>query len=398
MRFKTIKLDPFSYGPFVRDGLSIKEVAIEAFRRGIVCTRPTVLINLSETGGYTDFIRTVSPLVLNERFNRTVSFTLTKLVKYDDGSYNISNLIFKYCDVAISVSRDKISSTCLKALKCLLSEHKIPLILDTDDDLFAIPKTHPGYASYKKRLPRYIELISMADIISASTKYVLDGLRTHIRQDQKAIVIPNFIDTRIWNLSSACFAQTDHNNTIRALYFGTETHDADLSLVSHCIGKAASILQESYGITLTLTVIGGTRLPLENMTVIEVPEDKRAYPLFAAWIQSIHQDTPFDFGIAPLDLSNPINRSKSNLKFLEYSALGIPGIYTDIEPYKDTIVDMQNGILIKANDSTDWCNAVVNYSTDDNLRLNIARCARDELIDHLLLQDNFEIWQAILEA
>jgi O-antigen biosynthesis protein len=41
-----------------------------------------------------------------------------------------------------------------------------------------------------------------------------------------------------------------------------------------------------------------------------------------------------DIAIAPLEI-NEFNKSKSNLKRLEYVVCGLPAVFTDIEPYKN---------------------------------------------------------------
>ena len=39
-----------------------------------------------------------------------------------------------------------------------------------------------------------------------------------------------------------------------------------------------------------------------------------------------------DFAVAPL-VKNKMNLCKSFIKYLDYSALGLPGIYSNISPY-----------------------------------------------------------------
>jgi hypothetical protein len=50
------------------------------------------------------------------------------------------------------------------------------------------------------------------------------------------------------------------------------------------------------------------------------------YPQFIRSIKA-------DIAIAPLE-DNEFNKSKSNLKMLEYTTLGLPGIYSNVEPYR----------------------------------------------------------------
>jgi glycosyltransferase involved in cell wall biosynthesis len=57
-----------------------------------------------------------------------------------------------------------------------------------------------------------------------------------------------------------------------------------------------------------------------------------------------------DIALAPLTLSD-FNTYKSSIKYYEYSALGIPTIARNLEPYKDDIVHNENGLLYDSLDS-----------------------------------------------
>ena len=56
------------------------------------------------------------------------------------------------------------------------------------------------------------------------------------------------------------------------------------------------------------------------------------------------KDLKFDIGVAPL-LDNNFNRAKSNLRWLEYSALKIPTVASKVEHFKTTIKDGETGFL-----------------------------------------------------
>jgi glycosyltransferase involved in cell wall biosynthesis len=60
------------------------------------------------------------------------------------------------------------------------------------------------------------------------------------------------------------------------------------------------------------------------------------------------------------------NNSKSNIKCLEYCALGIPVIASNVIPYRGTIGDSIKGILID-NTIDDWVNGILHYYSQSNL-------------------------------
>lgn len=62
-----------------------------------------------------------------------------------------------------------------------------------------------------------------------------------------------------------------------------------------------------------------------------------------------------DIGIAPLKDSN-FNRAKSNLRWLEYSAMSIPTVASNIYPFKNSIRNGIDGIV--CNSTQEWYDAI----------------------------------------
>ena len=54
---------------------------------------------------------------------------------------------------------------------------------------------------------------------------------------------------------------------------------------------------------------------------------------YPRYIKGLHGD----IGIAPLEV-NEFNRNKSNIKALEYTAIGVPAVFTKINPYDKMIL------------------------------------------------------------
>jgi glycosyltransferase involved in cell wall biosynthesis len=70
------------------------------------------------------------------------------------------------------------------------------------------------------------------------------------------------------------------------------------------------------------------------------------FPAFAA-------SFGFDIAIAPLVDCN-FNRSKSNLRWLEMSAMKVPTVCSDISHFSQTVRQGVDGFLVKNNDLEEW--------------------------------------------
>src|SRR5262249_58233502 len=53
-----------------------------------------------------------------------------------------------------------------------------------------------------------------------------------------------------------------------------------------------------------------------------------------------------DVGLAPL-LPSDFNRARSDLKYLEYAAHGVAGVYADLEPFRGSVRDGETGLLFR---------------------------------------------------
>jgi glycosyltransferase involved in cell wall biosynthesis len=85
-----------------------------------------------------------------------------------------------------------------------------------------------------------------------------------------------------------------------------------------------------------------------------------------------------DILVAPLDDSRT-SRSKCPNKYLEYSIAGAAGVYSDVSPYSQTIVDGDTGLLV-ADDEASWTAAIARLAEDDALRRSIAAAARRDVL------------------
>jgi glycosyltransferase involved in cell wall biosynthesis len=112
------------------------------------------------------------------------------------------------------------------------------------------------------------------------------------------------------------------------------------------------------------------------------------YPAFARWMT---KNVKWDLAIAPLE-ENVFTRCKSDIKFLDYSVLGIPGIYSRGSVYGETIRHLENGYLAD-NDTESWIEAFELMLTDDELRRQMSGKAQDYVFSTRTLQHCAVQWR-----
>src|SRR5450756_1062879 len=115
------------------------------------------------------------------------------------------------------------------------------------------------------------------------------------------------------------------------------------------------------------------------------------YPRFVPWMR---QQLRWDVAIAPLE-DDAFARGKSDLKYLDYAALGIPGVFSDVRPYRDTVRHRQTGLLA-ANEPKAWAEALEEIVSDGPLRARLARAANAEVHGNRMLKTNVTCWSEVL--
>jgi tetratricopeptide (TPR) repeat protein len=116
-----------------------------------------------------------------------------------------------------------------------------------------------------------------------------------------------------------------------------------------------------------------------------LPPDRYRFTAFASLEAYLQFLRGVDIGIAPL-LSTGYNRCRSDVKFLEYASQGVVGIYTDLEPYRATIVPGETGLLYRTHD--DLIAQLDRLYADPTLRNRIRHQGHAYVANERLLQDH----------
>ena len=267
------------------------------------------------------------------------------------------------------------------------NEHYIPIIYDLDDLLFNLPGSHPEHQAmnYTNALMPMLSALMQADLVTVSTNKLRETL---IDFNENIHVLTNYLDDNLWQVDSNRKVNTNNERVIIG-YMGSSSHKPDLETIAPVLVE----LLAKYGERLRLQ-IWGTELPeilRENPQVSWIPSPTNNYREFAAYFQQ----QKVDILIAPLD-DNLFNRCKSGLKFLEYSALGVPGVYSKLDGYAEMVTHGQDGFL--ADSAEEWKECLVQLIEEPVLRVQMGTKAHQTVMENWLLSKNLSSWQDIFKV
>ncbi len=239
------------------------------------------------------------------------------------------------------------------------------LIYDLDDDLLSIPPDHADAADLRPKARVVEQLVRGASRVWVSTPALARRLKP-LRGD--VVVVPNGLDERLW--ADPPGPRAYRQGPMRVLFMGTATHDADFALVE----PALSRLRDQFGERLHFDMIGvsvRSDLPDWVQRPHVWPSAHLSYPAFVNWIC---QHPGWDVGIAPL-ADTPFNATKSAIKAMDYAALGLSVVASDVEAYRDTLSPDTGALLVPA-DPLAWAETLGRLLRNPRWRQELAARTR----------------------
>ena len=262
---------------------------------------------------------------------------------------NDINMLMQTSNISVwQMLHNKLSISMFLAYRRLLPQKK--LVMEIDDWVFGV---NPESMASDNYFPNSdLEFITERQILNASslvvsTDFLKKEIENHyaywkvnkkmmaeyyrrgkysesanyvkIKRDLRIDVIPNSIDFDIWDK----LKKPKPNKRIRIGWSGGQAHVRDLRILKNVIPRILA----KYDVEFVFFGLFPDYLEVSDRVIhhdIWYSIDK--YPQALA-------DLGLDIGLAPL-CDNVFNRCKSNLRWLEYSALQIPTVASDVEPFK----------------------------------------------------------------
>ncbi len=267
----------------------------------------------------------------------------------------------------------------------------VPVIYELDDNLLDLHRVEPWETYPGDSLRGVVAFLArQADGMIVATPALAERVAA-LRGE--VLIVPNALDERLFDSPPEPFASRSSEVTIG--YMGTLTHEADLRMV---LAPLRALLSHHAG-RVRLELVGGATgqrmaslfegLPFK----MRDPGYEDPYPKFVPWMR---QHLRWDVAIAPLE-DDAFTRGKSDLKYLDYGALGIPAVFSDVRPYRETVRHRETGLLA-ANETGAWAEALEEIVVDGALRARLAEASKTEVHEARMLRTNARRWGDAIEA
>lgn len=229
----------------------------------------------------------------------------------------------------------------------------------------------------KARLDDIKRLVGMADMITVTTPIIADLFRQY---NDNVRVLPNCVDLKEWPE----FPRTGGDD-IRLYWGGGMSHWEDLLLIKEPLRAIFEKYKQARIIMLGWMPKGFEKTFPGRVEFLEW-KNFHAYSYKMASLG-------IDIGLIPL-VDNKFNRCKSNIKWVEMSALRIPSVVSYVSPYKEVndLSDMNLGVFVEGNGSEGWIKGISTLVDNPSLRKEIGSNARSIVEQYYDINSQYHQW------
>lgn len=224
----------------------------------------------------------------------------------------------------------------------------IPVIMDIDDSLWNAHKTS-AFKPTSQHIENFFKVCGLMSKVTCSTLPLAEDLQ---ERGISASVIPNVMSSE--EFTGKLTTRTSRQK-MRILWSGSDTHQDDLEQI---VGVVKATRNE-----YDWVFMGYCPPAIKDDVTFIKKTGIGAY-------HRVMREIGAHVGIAPL-VNSQFNRCKSNLKILEYGAMGLATVASNVYPYRGS-----PGALVEVDDFAGWISALADLENEE-FRIQSARIARE---------------------
>lgn len=317
----------------------------------------------------------------------------------------------------------------LSLTRALKAMYGVPMVAECDDDLWSVQPSSNAYKKYRTMHPgenltikeispqevhlydgdkrgrvieeedgkyywitleaggnfrdNFTEFVRESEGVTTTTEVLADVFRQY---NPYVHILPNCLDVPRWK-QAGC-APKRKTDRVCVAWLGGIQHFDDLYLLKEVIPDMLRANPK-----------------IDFLTTMAVPEfwekvadefPNRFFTVPFAPIQSWPEHLGglgIDIGLAPLNGAK-FNRSKSNLKYIEFAALGIPAVFSPLPPYAE-VDDGRTGF--HAANEKDWVDCILRLAEDAGCRKKVGKAAQEHVFGEYDIAKKAIMWKDAYE-
>lgn len=284
---------------------------------------------------------------------------------------------------------------------------QIPIIMEMDDNWWDVDPNSPSYFHWRpggEAQATARAQCERSDYFQLSTFPLKRQMCGEFGKYDRSYINPNLIDFDLWDRKRKQYNVKAPKGKIRIGWGGSCTHYSDFKLIlpvlARIMEKYPNVEFYDRGMKADFFVYKKEVREFDKLVGRIVTRQKSPLPLervkvlngcnFMRWPDAIAR-MGIDIAIVPL-VDSKFNAAKSNCRYLEFSALGIPGVYADVYPYSNTVTNGVDGFVPFMNKLEKWEECLSELIEDENLRRTMGEAARTKVWEQYSLQNNIGVW------
>lgn len=262
------------------------------------------------------------------------------------------------------------------------------VVYDIDDDIFNIDRDNPASRVIgRDEQLAAVSCMGLADVVTVSTENLARVVVDVIR-GKEVVVIPNAVDMSDGWTPTPFTGSPDGMK--RIFWQGGDTHGEDWM---ECAEAVDAVMGEREDVRVV--ILGFLPPVVVSMLKKDSWKDRVEFLEFRSpeTYFEMMRHVRAEVGLAPLR-DSVFNRSKSCLKFLEYSAMGMPTVASKVRPYSDVIEDGVDGFLVES--AQGWFEAITVCLDRKRERLAMLERARAKVRERFDAVNMAKEWRKVL--
>jgi glycosyltransferase involved in cell wall biosynthesis len=230
-----------------------------------------------------------------------------------------------------------------------------------------------------------IKMMRIADTVTVSTPELMEWVCKYVEQE-KVYYFKNTLDFSMW--PKPHFGLKEEGKDYIIGFAGSESHKTDLRELDGSLEIVNSTINKKDKTNVRFGFFGLMLKEFWNMSPHVSFNLGVKFLDYPPTLSLLH----FSIGLAPLKQCL-FNECKSELRFLEHAACGVPVVATNIAPFRRCITP-DRGILVE-NKSRHWVQAIKSLLLDDAKRETMGRNSYDYVKENYNIDNYVTEWNKL---